>query len=817
MSYSQKAYESSQKAHRKLIATKLLDGIEKLYENKTSERRWIWELLQNAKDVAEQQVRVQIILKANSVEFQHNGNPFLMDNVTYLIEQVSTKDRALDLGETLATTGKFGTGFMTTHLLSKKVDVTGILEDEDTQPPIYKRFSLRLDRDAATPDAMIEKVYESYKVFEALDDDARCPSLIDYEPCQHFDTSFEYDLDQQGLSIAKVGISDLHSALSYALIFIPKIKSVTVVDEIEETKVNYSIALEQDVGSNIKVSTIRIEAGATESLVKFASVAAHSPAMTLAIPLQDRGEQLSIKAFHPETPKLFCDFPLVGSEQFSFPVVFNSPLFNPSEPRDTVLLDDRDDEKRQFNKALFESCLELYYSLLDYASTHWKDAYLLAKSAVPERVDRPWYKQNIQQPLRQKILETCIVDTPQNERIPLAQALIPYHQASTQVMGLWQLSLAFYPDCLPTEDHVLGWYDIIDADWEKDFNIKLRYTLTDLVKDIANEVCLAQLAQRIKKSETETLDWLNQVIAFAQANSAAKSGNLLNTYPIIPNQHGNFQLFSKLRKDLDIPEQIKYALKILGEDWKQQLCHLDIQCQFPTSLDIKSASRAIDEKLRENAHRDIRKAVYYLVSCYPDRDVLEQPPFQLRTQIWQFAKSLDETVPEPQFLSEWTPRLWTECDNWLLKALVSDLVKTGSLQNLKTTLNKTSEDEAAAWLSDFIAFLSQSASWRLFYVEEKVLPNQRGRFFSKDYLAFDKGIPDEIKDTLEKIDIDYRSELLDTRIKGFEHHPKKLGVSNASDEIDKRLIAKGSLDNPKLREVVFSLISYFTEARRHCS
>ncbi|PZO53367.1 MAG: hypothetical protein DCF15_12695, partial [Phormidesmis priestleyi] len=269
-------------------------------------------------------------------------------------------------------------------------------------------------------------------------------------------------------------------------------------------------------------------------------------------------------------------------------------------------------------------------------------------------------------------------------------------------------------------------------------------------------------------------------------------------------------MLGKLRRDLDIPEAIKYVLKILGEDWKQQLSHLDIQCQFPRSLDIAEASRVIDEKLRQNAHKDLRKAVYYLISCYPAEAVLAQPPFQLRTQIQQLAKSLDDAVPEPQFLSDWTPSLWAECDAWLLKTLVHDLVKIGNLQNLQTALKATSDDEAAAWLSNFIGFLSQNPNWKLFYVEEKVLPNQRGLFFSKDRLSFDKGIPDEIKDVLEKIDIDYREELLDVRIQGFEHHPRKLGVRNASDEIDKRLIEEGSLDNPKLREAVFSLISYFT-------
>ena len=700
---------------------------------------------------------------------------------------------------------------MTTHLLSKRVEVNGVLEDQDTEPPVYKRFSLQLDRSASTPDDMIAKVYKSYEVFEALDDGVLCPDLVDYKPCKDFDTSFKYDLKAQGLDIAKVGINNLYNALSYALIFLPKIKSVTVIDEIESTQAKYSIALEKEVSSGIKVSTIQVDKGIETSSVKIASVSDSKQTMTLAVPLEEESDKLSIAAFHLETPKLFCDFPLVGSEQFSFPVIFNSPLFNPSEPRDTVLLDERDDEKRQFNKAIFERCLELYSNFLDYASEHWQNTYLLASSAVPERVDRAWYKRSIQQPLRKKILETPVVDTCQQERIPLTQARIPHHRSSTQVVELWRLAIALHSTSLPTEAHVLGWYEIIDADWEKDFSIKLRYTLNDLVQDVAKEGCLSQLAKRLAKSEAETLDWLNQVIAFAQLDSAAVSSKLLNTYPIIPNQYGNFQSLGKLSKDSNIPEAIKYVLKILGEDWKQQLSHLGIRCQFSASLSIEKASSVLDSKIRKNAHKDLRKAVYYLISCYPAQEALSEDPFQFRNRIWQFAKDLDNAVPEPQHLSDWTPRLWAECDTWLLKTLVRDLVKVGTLQNLQATLNHPTEDKAASWLSDFISFLSQNSAWRLFYVEEKVLPNQRGQFLSKEYLSFDKGIPDEIKDVLEKIDVDYRNELLDRRIQGFENHSRKLGVRNASDEIDRQLIKDASLDNPKLKEAIFSLVSYFTE------
>lgn len=289
MSYQQKAYESSLKAHQKLVATKLLDGIDKLYEHKGSERRWIWELLQNAKDVADARVKIEVTLQENSVELRHNGNPFQMDNITYLIEQVSTKDRATSAEQVLTTTGKFGTGFMTTHLLSKKVTVTGVLEDKEEETT-YKRFNLQLDRAAKTPDEMTAKVRQSYQVFEELDDDQLCPVLTDYQANENLDTSFKYDLDRPGLNIAKIGIEDLHNSLSYTFVFLPKIESVTVIDEIEKTRIIYSKVGEEKVGI-VKVSTFEIKANENVEVIKIASVSNDKNTIFLAVPVKKAGEE----------------------------------------------------------------------------------------------------------------------------------------------------------------------------------------------------------------------------------------------------------------------------------------------------------------------------------------------------------------------------------------------------------------------------------------------------------------------------------------------------------------------------------------------
>ena len=90
-------------------------------------RRWIWELVQNAKDsIVNDNDRASVTIELNVtgdvVEFKHNGAPFSAKSRLGLMYQYSKeKDKRGDEGST----GRFGTGFMTTHCLSRKVDVWG--------------------------------------------------------------------------------------------------------------------------------------------------------------------------------------------------------------------------------------------------------------------------------------------------------------------------------------------------------------------------------------------------------------------------------------------------------------------------------------------------------------------------------------------------------------------------------------------------------------------------------------------------------------------------------------------------------------------
>ena len=160
----------SNKGFLKRISDDLFQGIKKVYNTDPSERRrWIWELIQNAKDTPNEfgSVSIKIHLEENNLTFSHNGNPFTVENIVGIIQQVSTKSSNDDT----ETTGKFGTGFITTHMLSRVIHVSGFIV-YDSQ---YKEFNFELNRDAETQELLLDKVEDQVKKLHQLPDDQIYP------------------------------------------------------------------------------------------------------------------------------------------------------------------------------------------------------------------------------------------------------------------------------------------------------------------------------------------------------------------------------------------------------------------------------------------------------------------------------------------------------------------------------------------------------------------------------------------------------------------------------------------------------------------
>lgn len=132
----ERAKDARQIAQNRQTAIKIIDKLKNLYQNfENSKKRVIWELIQNAKDVSQKEnLKIQIHQTKEHFTFKHNGSPFLLKHLSFLIEQKSSKERKvkqekeiqegykIKKEDIIETTGKYGTGFMTTHILSKKIE-----------------------------------------------------------------------------------------------------------------------------------------------------------------------------------------------------------------------------------------------------------------------------------------------------------------------------------------------------------------------------------------------------------------------------------------------------------------------------------------------------------------------------------------------------------------------------------------------------------------------------------------------------------------------------------------------------------------------
>lgn len=95
---------------------------------------------------------------------------------------------------------------------------------------------------------------------------------------------------------------------------------------------------------------------------------------------------------------------MLGTHDFTFPVVINSKSFDSNEPRNGIIL--YGDESVQ-NKSILEKACSLYASLIDYfIQNYYKEIYNVVRlSSIEPKdwIDRQWYDEKVISLLKSKI------------------------------------------------------------------------------------------------------------------------------------------------------------------------------------------------------------------------------------------------------------------------------------------------------------------------------------------------------------------------------------------------------------------------------
>lgn len=718
--------------------------------NENSVKRWIWELCQNAKDVCNSTGKVKISIdydeEHKKVLFKHNGRAFSMSNILSLINQASSKDRN-DGSERQS--GKFGTGFITTHLLSEIVNINGILKSDSG----YSKFNITLDRRGKEKNEIIAAM-ES-----AISDLQKCVSIdfSDFNEDQ-YNTTFEYELDEYGLQVARDGLENLRVSAPFVLSMLSEIEEIKIESTGETFKFNRNI--ECGLRDSL-VSEIILEVGGELKKIYVLNITEENVSVLIALERNQSG--LKILPYSKQQSKLFCDFPLIGTEDFPFPIIISSKDFNPTEPRDGVFLTcgnkARVDEEMETNRTIIETACKLYKELLEYvAHKKWDGIFNITK--INSYNKREWYDEewlkSIVENCKNIILHTPIVCTASGTMVELLddwdleQVYIISSKNEETREKIWHLLSYIMPDRIPRKEDVHEWSGSLWSGCN-------RYTFENLSKSLQSYENIENFKSQLTGMEWKT--WLLDYYTLIDKSNEWQKYLLMEEINILPNQNGEFCGIGKLYYDAGVLDEYKQILEELGTDSKAWLLDSEInnrtwfQCKDYTNEDIL---KCIEENL-EQADKDTEDSVLLkLVFMYDSS--YEQ--LEIQKQIATYASyvlGLEYNMAAVSIISD---ELLQQAMKRTITCVADRISECGTVDAFAKYLSVLKE-EAIAFLADFIEFIVKQGYENLITkVTKPILPNQNGDFITKENIFLDNEMNDVLKDIAFLSGYDIRSELL---------------------------------------------------------
>ncbi|ALV22381.1 sacsin N-terminal ATP-binding-like domain-containing protein [Carnobacterium antarcticum] len=547
-------------------------------DNNKTRRRWIWELIQNASDCTLDGEKININLEISNerITFSHDGKPFTYNNLQDLITQVSTKEES---GEEL--TGKFGTGFMSTFLLSRIVEIEGtFIRNNETST----NMNFIINRTKRDYNGIKEQTIQMLEKLEELDRSSN-------EVLTSNKTKFIYNIagsSQDSKEAVKQGVKDLLATIPYLLAFNENIQSVDCNGKRYEKAKSRTYPAYSNL-TLMQLKTIDKNNVNIESLFYFSK-----NNVQIVCPVEyDKDSKLCIfKPLSNNIPKLFCDFPLVGTEDFAFPIIVNSALFGVTEDRDAIR------EGNQQNRELLEEAISLYKNLIDICSdnTFTRDEYniCLFEKRQYKGLQKHYYDQIYEYISRSSLIPINKPKVNYERKSYLnetgdVQVYIPTTRKEDNSMIFWKLFSDGGCPNTSTAETFLGWKKVFGGNhYLKSVNKLFEdKTIIDFNNTFVNE--------------REACEWLDRFYSLWIDDEGIEE---VIKYVFVPTQHKCFNHFKNVYYDDDIREDIKKILFELKPSWEKKLLNQCIE-----SFDAHFSEDASERQNTEQAAKLIDNKV----------------------------------------------------------------------------------------------------------------------------------------------------------------------------------------------------------------
>ena len=528
----------------------ILNHLKELESNRARmQRRWIWELLQNARDAAADHnthLVATVELGNGELVFQHNGRGFTMEEVAHLIYHGSTKLEDVD------TLGQYGSGFLTTHLLSPEIDVSGQLNNGGT-------FNFRLKREIGSAKALSDSMDRAWNEF-----DASAQVMAD-----SFTTRFRYPVTEESVGAVEEGIETLKQCAPFVVVFNRQFRRINI--ESPEETMTFEVVERVPLQEGLQTVTVGISEHGSLRERKY--LLAEGGRVSVTVPVAPTDDGLVCLPLE-DIPRLFLGFPLVGTETFSFPAVINSLAFTPTENRDGVYLGQSDDEANQTNQAVIEDACDLHVKLIEFATeSRWANVHTLADiPATSEQIwlNRDWLHNRLGQ-LVSQIRQTPAVISRDAALFPI-DSIVPLAGEAVGTEALWDLlsQVKAFRQKLPARNEADGWREAVES-WapitdhdatsfgEGYDGSKLVSYIEEATKDDDSDFGTLERLENVLQDDVDAVEWLNRLYRFLKDNGF---DNVIRECHIVLDQAGYLDKLSNLYRDNEIGEE----LKAIGDD-----------------------------------------------------------------------------------------------------------------------------------------------------------------------------------------------------------------------------------------------------------
>lgn len=525
----------------KQSCTKISQGLDKL-DNRSSERA-IWELFQNARDLAmynnngEKEAHIKITITPNEFIFAHKGRPFTHDSFSSLVKQVSAQEK-----EDEESVGQYGTGFLTTHSFGRRIFVKGSLDLEDQAPGKFVNIdNFEIDRVFDDIPSFVDKM--AVQLFN-IDAFADAPMT---DECREW-TELHYQLSSADNATEKVrkGIDAAIKVMPYVMTVNKPIGDVEITDVTTGINVRFSKEI-MPAENGLHVAGINIESNGISQLKKIYYLQSENGDDTAILPLKDSTNAESLQGI----AKLFVFFPLLGTEDFGMDVVFHSNRFFPVEERDALHLPVENANVKSKYEANVKVLNEMSDMVFNYCKEHsheikgWVNVAKLSFECLRNKEDvtnkfftefkAKWVTFFENLPMidingsRKSIASRDVNLYSSNMLIALEADSTDWNDALYKVAN-------FYGN-VPSLEFIKDWSRIV-ASWY-----------------VGNEACFlsyGKLAEKLQISAPDT----DMLLNFDRFLSSIGQNVMFEQYKLIPNRDGVLKRKSELRDANTIPDWI---------------------------------------------------------------------------------------------------------------------------------------------------------------------------------------------------------------------------------------------------------------------